>query len=72
MKLVHTELKYVCMYVCGFLAFREVPRMEATCKYYPQFIPDVLFVDGNGRLHPERLGHASHLGVLLDMPTWDC
>ena len=32
----------------------------------------LLFVDGNGILHPRRCGLASHLGVLADVPTIGC
>jgi deoxyinosine 3'endonuclease (endonuclease V) len=31
--------------------------------------PDVTLVDGNGILHPEGFGLASHFGVLMDIPT---
>ncbi len=35
-------------------------------------IPDVVICDGNGIAHPRRLGFASHIGVLLDIPTIGC
>lgn len=31
--------------------------------------PDVLFVDGNGRLHPRGAGLACHLGVVMGLRT---
>ena len=31
--------------------------------------PDLLFVDANGILHPLKAGEASHIGVVLDIPT---
>jgi deoxyribonuclease V len=31
--------------------------------------PQVLFIDGQGILHPEKIGLASHVGVLLDIVT---
>ena len=31
--------------------------------------PDVLIVEANGILHPRRIGMASHVGILLDVPT---
>jgi deoxyribonuclease V len=58
-------------YVPGLLAFREGPvvldaleRLGAT--------PDVLVFDGQGLAHPRRLGIASHIGVLVDVPSVGC
>ncbi|ORX50793.1 endonuclease V [Piromyces finnis] len=64
-------------YIAGFLAFREVPAIE---KLYKKLVekdkeneesklPQVIFVDGNGYLHPRQFGFACHLGVILDIPT---
>jgi deoxyribonuclease V len=55
-------------YVPGFLSFREVPAiLEAMDKL--TVLPDIWLVDGAGIAHPRRIGLASHLGVLLDVPT---
>lgn len=60
-------------YVSGFLAFREVPSLAKLINNLkatrPQLVPQILFVDGNGVLHPRGFGLASHLGVVCDLPT---
>ncbi|MBI3035562.1 endonuclease V [Candidatus Woesearchaeota archaeon] len=55
-------------YKPGFLAYREGPAIsDAYAKL--QNKPDVVIFDGNGILHPRRIGLASHIGVLLDIPS---
>ena len=55
-------------YVPGFLAFREGPAAIAAIGGLAPTL-DVLMVDGNGRIHPRQAGLATHLGVVLDIPT---
>lgn len=58
-------------YVSGYLSFREIPvylEMLARLQEKEQ-LPDVLLVDGNGRLHPRRCGIASMLGAVAGIPT---
>jgi len=55
-------------YVPGFLSFREVPAILEAMERLT-VLPDVWLVDGAGIAHPRRIGLASHLGVLLDVPT---
>jgi deoxyribonuclease V len=55
-------------YVPGLLSFREVPAVLAALEQLSR-LPDMLLCDGQGLAHPRRLGIASHLGVLLDLPT---
>ncbi|MDY6804515.1 MAG: deoxyribonuclease V [Cyanobacteriota bacterium] len=55
-------------YVPGFLSFRELPViLDALEKL--TIVPDLILCDGQGIIHPRRLGIASHLGVLTDLPT---
>jgi deoxyribonuclease V len=58
-------------YVPGLLSFREGPVMfDALEKLKHK--PDLLIFDGHGWAHPRRLGLASHLGVILDLPSIGC
>jgi len=52
----------------GFLFFREGPdalRALGTA-------PDLILCDGHGIAHPEGAGLASHIGVLMKVPTIGC
>ena len=71
LQVVETSLAYrptSFPYIPGFLSFREIPAvLDALEKI--QITPDIILCDGQGIAHPRRLGIASHLGVILDMPT---
>ena len=55
-------------YVPGLLSFREIPAiLEAYAKLRDP--PQLVVCDGQGIAHPRRFGLASHLGLLLDLPT---
>ncbi len=58
-------------YVPGLLSFREAPAILDGLEKFP-CVPDVLIFDGHGIAHPRRLGIASHIGVLVDMPAIGC
>jgi deoxyribonuclease V len=58
-------------YIPTYLAFRELPVLLPLLgsERDEGKLVDVLMVDGSGILHHRRAGIASHLGVLLDIPT---
>ncbi|MBE0411980.1 MAG: endonuclease V [Anaerolineales bacterium] len=58
-------------YIPGLLSFREGPSILVSMGKL-ESLPDVLLVDGHGMAHPRRFGIASHIGVLLDLPSVGC
>lgn len=55
-------------YVPGFLSFREIPAvLDALARL--ETYPDLLLCDGQGMIHPRRMGIACHLGLLTDTPA---
>ncbi len=60
--------KITVPYVAGFLAFREVPLIiEAVKKLNLE--PDIFLFDGNGYLHYNNMGIATHSSFFLNKPT---
>jgi len=55
-------------YIPGLLSFREIPAvLDALAQL--RTTPDLLLCDGQGIAHPRRLGIASHLGLVTDIPS---
>lgn len=64
----YAVIKAPVPYIPGYLFYREGPSIvEAFNKLEKK--PDLLMIDGNGILHPRRMGIASHVGLLIDTPT---
>lgn len=55
-------------YIPGLLSFREIPVILRAFESL-KTTPDVLMVDGMGRIHPRKLGIACHLGLWLNLPS---
>ena len=58
-------------YIPGLLTFREGPAL-IECFKKLRNIPDAIIFDGQGICPPRRMGIASHMGVLLDIPSIGC
>lgn len=58
-------------YISGYLSFREGEAIIHALRLL-KAKPELILVDGQGIAHPRGLGIASHIGVLLDLPTVGC
>lgn len=58
-------------YVPGLLSFREAPAVLAAFAKVTT-VPQLVLFDGQGYAHPRQMGLASHLGLVLDLPSIGC
>lgn len=58
-------------YIPGLLSFREGPITLAAFRKL-KHTPDVIMFDGQGVAHPRGFGLASHIGLLMDIPSIGC
>lgn len=62
------EVRVYVPYIPTLLAFREAGPMVAALRKL-DVEPDIVMVDGNGRLHPLGAGIACQVGLAVDKPT---
>jgi deoxyribonuclease V len=67
-EIVRAERPLDFPYVPGLLSFREGPAVLAAFEKLSR-MPDLAMFDGQGVSHPRKFGIASHMGLLLDLPT---
>jgi len=65
---VHAAVETEIPYIPGLLSFREGGAILAAFEHL-NGTPDLALVDGSGRIHFREAGLATHVGVVLDMPT---
>lgn len=67
---VRTE-KCTFPYIPGLLAFREIPVLVSALEML-KVEPNLLICDAQGLAHPRKMGLATHIGILADVPSIGC
>jgi deoxyribonuclease V len=70
-ELANAEGKVDFPYIPGLLSFREAPILIKAFEKIEN-IPEVVIFDGQGTAHPRGLGLASHMGLILNLPSIGC
>ncbi len=65
---VHASELTEIPYIPGLLSFREGGAILSAFERL-ESEPDIVLVDGSGRIHFREAGLATHIGVTLDVPT---
>lgn len=64
-----SEISYP--YIRGLFAFREGPPLLKAFEKLKER-PDLIIFNGQGIAHPRKMGLATHMGILLDIPSIGC
>lgn len=68
---VAVDAKVDFPYIPGLLSFREAPVLISAFEKI-RAVPDVIIFDGQGIAHPRGIGLASHMGLILALPSIGC
>jgi deoxyribonuclease V len=63
--------RIVFPYIPGLLSFREIPALLPAVERI-ESTPDLVIADGQGIAHVRGMGLASHLGMVVGIPTIGC
>lgn len=68
---VRAQANITFPFMPGYFYFREGPVIIKALGRL-KIVPDLFIFDAHGINHPKGIGMASHLGIVLDMPTIGC